>query len=263
MTRAPAIFVSHGAPTLALEPGLLGPELLALGAQLSNLAAVLVVSAHWQTARLSVMRTAAPQTMHDFGGFPAALYQLQYGAPGAPELAGETGALLERGGFPVVFDDRRGIDHGVWVPLRYLLPRAEVPVFQVSLPFGIDPPAAVRLGKALAPLRDSGVMIMGSGSLTHNLSDMEPPGSDPKPYALEFAAWVRRHVEQRDLASLVDYRQLAPHALRAHPTEEHFLPLLVAVGASDAADPVQIVQGGTTYGVLSMESYAFGMAAMN
>jgi 4,5-DOPA dioxygenase extradiol len=139
MTRAPAIFVSHGAPTLALEPGLLGPQLLALGAQLSNLAAVLVVSAHWQTARLSVMRTAAPQTMHDFGGFPAALYQLQYGAPGAPELAGETGALLERGGFPVVFDDRRGIDHGVWVPLRYLLPRAEVPVFQVSLPFGIGP----------------------------------------------------------------------------------------------------------------------------
>jgi 4,5-DOPA dioxygenase extradiol len=271
MNKAPALFVSHGAPTLALEPGVLGPKLSALGAHLTNLSAALVVSAHWQTAggdtaggrtgRVGVMRTAAPETVHDFGGFPPALYRLQYGAPGAPEMAGEAGALLEQAGFPVEFDDRRGIDHGVWVPLRYLLPRAEVPVFQVSLPFGIDARGAVRLGEALAPMRERGVMIMGSGSLTHNLGEIEPPGSSAEPYALEFAAWVRRRVQQRDLASLVDYRRLAPHAVRAHPTEEHFVPLLVAMGTGNGADSVTIVEGGTTYGVLSMESYAFGLVA--
>jgi 4,5-DOPA dioxygenase extradiol len=264
MNKAPALFVSHGAPTLALEPGVLGPKLSALGEHLSNLSAVLVVSAHWQTARgqtarVGVMRTAAPETVHDFGGFPPALYQLQYRAPGAPEMAEQAGALLEQAGFPVEFDDRRGIDHGVWVPLRYLLPRAEVPVFQVSLPFGIDARGAARLGEALAPLRERGIVIMGSGSLTHNLGEIEPPGSGPESYALEFAAWVRRRVQQRDLASLMDYRRLAPHAVRAHPTEEHFVPLLVATGAADGADSVTVVEGGTTYGVLSMECYAFGL----
>jgi 4,5-DOPA dioxygenase extradiol len=194
MTKAPAIFVSHGAPTFALQPGLLGPKLERLGEQFSDLTAALVVSAHWQTPRVQVMRTAAPDTVHDFGGFPAELYKLQYPAPGAPALASDAARLLESAGYKVSFDDRRGIDHGVWVPLRYLLPAAKIPVFQVSLPHDVSAEGAVLLGSALAPLRQRGVLIMGSGSLTHNLSELGRLGTGDAAYAVEFAAWVRRHV---------------------------------------------------------------------
>jgi len=256
-STAPALFVSHGAPTFALEPGLLGPKLKRLGEQLSRLTAVAVVSAHWQTASVQVMRTAAPGTIHDFGGFPPALYRMQYPAPGAPALADETGALLEAAGFEVTFDERRGLDHGVWVPLLYLLPAAQVPVFQVSLPFASDAEQALELGQALKPLRQRGILVMGSGSLTHNLREMGQSDPGHTSYALEFTAWVRRQVQERNIEALTDYRRRAPHALRAHPTEEHFLPLLVAVGAG-GDENVDVIDGGMTYGVLSMESYVFG-----
>jgi 4,5-DOPA dioxygenase extradiol len=257
MTNAPALFVSHGAPTFALEPGLLGPKLNQLGKQLADLAAVAVISAHWQTDGVRVMQTRAPETLHDFGGFPPALYQLRYPAPGAPLIAADTATLLAAAGIEATLDDRRGIDHGVWVPLRYLLPDAQVPVYQISLPFDIDAKGALQLGQALSSLRRRGVLVMGSGSLTHNLREIGL--SDPRvaKYAEEFTTWIRTHIEKRDLQALVEYRRRAPHAERAHPTEEHFLPLLVALGASSDADAVTVLQGGMTYGVLSMESYAF------
>jgi 4,5-DOPA dioxygenase extradiol len=158
----------------------------------------------------------------------------------------------------VSFDDVRGLDHGVWVPMLYLLPAARIPVFQVSLPFEFDAENALKLGKALQPLRQKGVLVMGSGSLTHNLREIGQTDPNNTRYALEFTAWIRRHVQARDLSALTDYRRHAPHAERAHPTEEHFLPLLVAVGASDDDDAVDVIEGGMTYGVLSMESYVFG-----
>jgi 4,5-DOPA dioxygenase extradiol len=257
LKNAPSLFVSHGAPTFALDPGMLGPKLKQFGEQLPHLAAVAVVSAHWQTAAVRVMQTAAPETLHDFGGFPQALYLLHYPAPGAPLLASQTAALLQAAGIEASLDDRRGFDHGVWVPLLYLLPKAQIPVYQVSLPFDLDAKGALRLGKALSSLRQRGVMVMGSGSLTHNLGEIGL--SDPKAtkYAAEFTAWIRAHVERKDLQALVEYRHRAPHAQRAHPTEEHFLPLLVALGASADADEVTVLEGGMTYGVLSMESCAF------
>jgi 4,5-DOPA dioxygenase extradiol len=258
--HAPALFVSHGAPTFALEPGLLGPSLAQLGARLSALAAVAVVSAHWQTPSVQVMRTAAPETVHDFGGFPPALYQLRYPAPGAPAIAAETAALLRSAGIDTTFDDRRGIDHGVWVPLLYLLPKAQVPVFQISLPLDCTAEYALRLGRALAPLRRRGVLVMGSGSLTHNQRDIGQFDPSLSKYVVEFTAWVRTHVQQRDMQAVVEYRRRAPYAERAHPSEEHFLPLLVALGASEDADAVNVIEGGVTYGVLSMESYAFEIA---
>jgi 4,5-DOPA dioxygenase extradiol len=256
--KAPALFVSHGAPTFALEPGLLGLKLEQLGGQLSGLNAVAVVSAHWQTADVQVMRTPKPETIHDFGGFPAALYRIRYPAPGAPALAADTAGLLEAAGFNVSFDDGRGLDHGVWVPLLHLLPEAKIPVFQVSLPFAFDANKALKLGSALRALRQQGVLVMGSGSLTHNLREIGQTDPNQTRYALEFTDWVRRHVQERDVDALADYRRRAPHAERAHPTEEHFLPLLVAVGASDDEDSVDVIEGGMTYGVLSMESYVFG-----
>lgn len=255
--KAPALFVSHGAPTFAIEPGLLGGKLTQFGARFSNLAAVVVVSAHWQTPGVQVMRTAKPETIHDFGGFPPALYRIQYPAPGHPALATETGALLEAAGLKTSFDETRGFDHGVWVPMLYLRPEAKTPVFQVSLPFDFNAADALRLGTALAPLRERGAMVMGSGSLTHNLREIGQSDPNMTRYAYEFTNWVRKHVQEKDMAALVDYRRRAPHAERAHPSEEHILPLLVAVGASGGADAVEVLEGGMSYGVLSMESYGF------
>ncbi len=257
MPTAPSLFVSHGAPTFALEPGLLGPKLMEFGARHAALSAVLVVSAHWQTRGLEVMTSAAPDTMHDFGGFPDALYQMRYPAAGAPELAADAGQLLRAAGFDVGAASRRGLDHGAWVPLRFLRPQADVPVFQVSMPFELDAAGAQRLGAALEPLRQRGVMILGSGSLTHNLGEFSPGALQPVLYVREFVAWVRSAVLRGDLGSLLRYRELAPHARRAHPTEEHFLPLLVAMSAHLSTDRVEVLEGGIEHGMLSMDSFAW------
>lgn len=260
MPRAPALFVSHGSPMFALEPGLLGPNLQRLGALLRDVRAMLVVSPHWQTRGVHVAASAAPQTLHDFGGFPAPLYAVQYTPPGAPEIADEALRLLRDAGFDATLDAERGLDHGAWVPLRYLKPEADMPAFQVSLPHDIDTAGALRLGQALAPLREHGVLVIGSGSLTHNLFEFRQHVRDPD-YALAFADWVGDAVRRRDIDALVDYRTRAPHAARAHPTEEHYLPLLVAVGASDAAEVGVRIDGGMTHGTLSMDSFGFGLPA--
>jgi len=259
MKAAPAMFVSHGSPMFAVEPGMLGPHLQQIGRALSpDVTAVLVVSAHWQSPGVRVMATRAPKTVHDFGGFPEVLYRLQYTPSGAPALAADVADLLSAAGFVVAGDDARGLDHGAWVPLRYLFPDADVPALQVSLPSGIDAAGALRLGQALAPLRGRGVLVIGSGSLTHNLHEFRQHVRDPE-YAQRFADWVRDAVLRRDVDALVDYRRRAPHAARAHPTEEHYLPLLVAVGASTADDRAELIAGGMTYGVLSMDSFGFGL----
>jgi 4,5-DOPA dioxygenase extradiol len=258
MTMAPLFFISHGAPTFALEPGTLGPRLNALGKALSKAPAVLVVSPHWQTRDVRVMTTPTPETIHDFGGFPAALYELQYPAQGQPQLAAEAARLLAEAGFAVGFDDRRGLDHGAWVPLMHLLPAADVPVFQVSMPQSLDTAGAVRMGQALTPLREQGVVILCSGSMTHNLYEFRQGDSDEAVYVGEFKDWVRRVVVAGDVNQMIAYRQNAPHAARAHPTEEHFLPLLVALGARAEGETPQVIEAETTYGVISMESYLWG-----
>jgi 4,5-DOPA dioxygenase extradiol len=260
MNLAPSLFVSHGSPMFALQPGRLGPNLRAIGAALRDLAAVLVVSPHWQTSPVRVGTAAAPPTIHDFGGFPEPLFALQYPAPGAPALAAEAVRLLAQADFLVTADPARGLDHGAWVPLRYLLPGADVPVFQVSMPRHLDTAGALRLGRALAPLRLQGVLVVGSGSLTHNLFEFRRQVRDPD-YAQAFADWIGDAVGARDLDALLDYRRRAPHAARAHPTEEHFLPLLVALGASTEDEPVRRIAGGMTDGVLSMDSFGFGLPA--
>jgi 4,5-DOPA dioxygenase extradiol len=234
--------------------------LQALGRQLPELKAVLVVSPHWQTRGMKVTGAARPETVHDFGGFPASLYTLQYPAPGQPELAKEAARLLAAAGFATALDEVRGLDHGAWVPLLHLLPDAKVPVFQVSLPVDLSTEQAVQMGQALAPLRAQGVLIVASGSMTHNLYELHQPGSQPVAYAQEFASWVKTAVLANARQPLIHYRVEAPHAERAHPTQEHFLPLLVAMGAQ-TDDQVQTIEGGITYGVLSMDSYVWGMPA--
>lgn len=260
MTRAPSLFVSHGSPMFAVEPGIAGPALARIGKTLAAIKAIVVVSPHWQTRGVRVTSASSLDTIHDFGGFPRALYALQYPVPGAPELADQVVGMLGRQGIEAMGDNTRGLDHGAWVPLRYLRPGADLPVLQVSLPHDLDVSGALRLGRALAPLRDQGVLVVGSGSLTHNLYEFRRHVADPE-YAQAFADWIADAVARGDIESLLDYRERAPHAGRAHPTEEHFLPLIVAAGASDADDERSRIEGGMTHGVLSMDAFGFGLPA--
>jgi 4,5-DOPA dioxygenase extradiol len=254
----PAVFVSHGSPMMALEPGRAGAALARLGRDLPRPKAILVVSAHWETVSPAVSAAPRPETIHDFGGFPRALYELQYPAPGAPALGAWVKALLDAAGLPTALDAARGLDHGAWVPLRYLYPDADVPVTQLSIQPDRSPLHHYRMGEALRPLLDDGVLILASGSLTHNLQEWRGrTGDAPREYVAEFQGWVDRTINQRDIAALLDYRRLAPHAARAHPTDEHWLPIYVALGAGGLCGRVERLTDEVTYGMLAMDAYVF------
>jgi len=254
----PALFVSHGSPMMAIEPGRAGAALAALGRELSRPEAILMVSAHWETAAPAVSAAQDPETIHDFGGFPRVLYTLQYPAPGAPQLAARTKALLDGAGLATSLDPARGLDHGAWVPLRYLYPDADVPVTQLSIQPHLSPVHHYRVGEALRPLLDEGVMIIASGSMTHNLREWRGRVDDaPQPYVSEFQDWVREAIAQKDIAALLDYRRLAPHAVRAHPTDEHWLPIYAAMGAGGLCGTVSRITDEVSYGMLAMDGYVF------
>lgn len=265
----PTLFISHGAPTYAFEPGVAGAQLTALGLALPKPEAVLVISPHWITRGLQVSGTAQPQTMHDFGGFAPALSRIQYPAPGAPTWARRTAAVLQAAGYRCELDSQRGLDHGAWVPLRYVYPKADVPVYQLSMPHTLNTQSALALGASLACLADEGILIIGSGSLTHNLREFQLDAVDDATdeaapgcasYVPAFVGWVREQVERADHTTLARALELAPHAARAHPTPDHFLPLLVAAGAANHRVPITALDGGIMHRVLAMESYVFGAA---
>jgi 4,5-DOPA dioxygenase extradiol len=258
MTSLPSLFVSHGAPTFAIEPGLAGAQLRALGAALTRPRAILVVSPHWMTRGVEITAAERPETVHDFGGFPRALYDIQYPAPGSPGLAARAQQVLQASGITATLDNRRGLDHGAWVPLMHLYPEADIPVVQVSIPVDTDEAKAFQLGLALAPLAAEGVLIVGSGSLTHNLYEFRMGDAKEAAYAREFSNWIRQAVLNGQEEQLVHALERAPHAQRAHPTTEHYLPLLIAAGAAPRATPATVLDGGIRHGVLAMESYVFG-----
>ena len=262
MTAAPmpTVFVSHGSPMLPLEPGTAAPMLQALGQGLPRPAAILAFSPHWMARQPTIGTSAQPETIHDFGGFDPALYALRYPAPGAPQLAPRIAALLQGGGWTVHQDAHRGLDHGVWSPLRLLFPQADVPVVPLAMPWPLDAAAAYRLGAALAPLADEGVLLFGTGSLTHNLHEFHPAARTDDPpavYVQAFVDWMRGMIDRGDLAALLDYRRRAPHAARAHPTDEHLLPLFWALGAAGPAASARHHDGGVHYGNLSMDAWTF------
>ena len=258
MHALPTLFVSHGAPTFALDPGLAGANLAALGRRLPRPQTVLVVSPHWMTRQPQVTLSPRPETIHDFGGFDPALYTLRYPAAGAHLVARRALELLAAAGLAAAPDADRGLDHGAWVPLMHLYPEADVPVLQVSLPVWLDADGAYQYGRALAPLANEGVLIVGSGSLTHNLYEFRLGDPRAEAYATEFAHWVRDAVLAGDHERLRRALAIAPHARRAHPTAEHYLPLLVAAGAAAQAVPASVIEGGIVHGVLSMDSFLFG-----
>lgn len=261
--QMPTLFVSHGAPLFALEPGATGP-LLAQWAQRQapQPRAIVLMSPHWMARSPAVMTHPQPPTWHDFGGFPRPLYSLQYPAPGEPVLAQRVLALLGAAGMAAQGDAQRPLDHGAWVPLLHLYPQANIPVVQVALPQGFGPAEVYAMGQALQALRSEGILLLGSGAMTHNLGEFGAfDGSQPAPYVVAFSRWVEDAITRGDRTALLNYRALAPHAQRAHPTEDHFLPLFFALGAADwgqegAAPALDYLSREILYGMLAMDALA-------
>ncbi|RZM81721.1 DODA-type extradiol aromatic ring-opening family dioxygenase [Leptolyngbya iicbica] len=251
----PTLFISHGAPDLPIREGATQTFLRGLFTEIPVPKAIAIVSAHWLTAQPTISSAAKPATLYDFGGFPPELSQLVYPAPGHPTLADKIANLLTAQGFPVRLNGQRGYDHGVWTPLILADPTGRIPVVQISMQPHETPAHHLRLGKALAPLRDEGVLIVGSGAATHNFGGFSDRYDAPPPdWAVAFDDWLANAIAQNNITQLLNYRQIAPFAARNHPTEEHLLPLFVALGAGGQG---RQLHRGFTYGAFSMAAYAF------
>jgi len=256
----PSLFVSHGSPMLAVQPGRTGPLLAGIGSNLPRPRAIVVVSPHWETMSARVGNLLKQPVIHDFGGFPPDLYQLDYPAPGAPALAEHVARRLRDGGVEAHTDGSWGLDHGAWVPLRYLYPQADVPVIQLSLQSHQPPEYHFRVGQLLASLGTEGILLVGSGSFTHNLREMrrDDPAMPEAPHTAEFLHWFLDRMQAGDLEALFGYRATAPHAVRTHPTDEHLLTLFFAMGAADDWRQFVHLDSGSTYHSLRMDAFAFG-----
>ena len=259
MKPLPTLFLSHGSPMHAISPGVVGDAWAALGKRIDRPDAILMCSAHWETALPMVTGNRKPETIHDFGGFPKTLYDIRYPAPGAPALAARVIELLKDARITAGIDGCRGLDHGAWVPLRWMYPHADIPIVQLAVQPGRGTAHHVELGRALTSLRDENVLIVGSGHTTHNLRDWisHRGKTEPLRYAVEFARWLDTTLTAHDERSLIEYRDRAPEATRAHPTEEHFLPLFVAYGAAAPGAAIERIVDGYENGALARDSYLF------
>ena len=256
----PALFVPHGAPTFALRPGAAGAALVRQAKSLALPRAIVIVSAHWDTAVPTVGFAERPETIHDFYGFPEELYTLRYPATGCREAADEVVAAIEAAGLPVMEDAERGLDHGAWVPLRLMFPDAEVPVIPLSIQSRGGPELAFQLGQALAPLTARGFLVIASGNITHNLRDFQLAwrnGGQVPSYVREFTDWLAGRLGAQDIPALLDYRQRAPGAVQAHPSDEHLLPLFVAFGAGGENARAERFHAGIDDYVIAMDAYSF------
>ncbi|MCC9595377.1 MULTISPECIES: dioxygenase [unclassified Rubrivivax] len=271
MNPLPPLFLSHGSPMTALEPGEAGDFFRRLGpaidATFGRPRAILAISAHGLTREPVLVAGEQHETIHDFGGFPDALYRLRYDAPGAPELATRVQALLADAGIPVQRHDGGGLDHGVWTPLLHVYPDADLPVLPLAWPPGWAPARLFALGRALAPLAADGVLVLASGSITHNLrrvfaalgaGRIDAPAT---PESTAFRDWFADKGEAADWPALLAWRSQAPHAALMHPSDEHLLPYFVAAGAAGVAPVARRVHASLTYGDLGMDAYAFGPQA--
>jgi 4,5-DOPA dioxygenase extradiol len=258
------LFISHGAPTLPFEDVAARLFLKGLAGTMPRPRAILAISAHWDTRVPTVTAVERNTTIHDFAGFPDALYQLTYPAPGDPALANQVAALIGDAGLAVATDAKRGLDHGAWVPLMLAWPDADIPVVQLSVQSQLGPGHHLELGRALAPLAHDDVLIMGSGSFTHDLSSWRGQGGMAEPdWVTDFADWMHASLTEGRTCDLLAYRRLAPFAARNHPTEEHLLPLFVALGAAGSDATATRLHASNTYGVLRMDAFAFGQRNPN
>ena len=257
--RLPAVFLSHGAPTLAVDEGIETRAWAKLAQELPRPQSILVVSAHWDTRDPEVSAAPHLETIYDFRGFPRELYEQKYPAPGAPDLARKTAKLVQAAGLPCNVDPARGLDHGAWVPLKWMYPKADIPCTQLSVQSHRGPQHHVRLGDAIASLRDEGVLVLATGGIVHNLGDLEwdKRGTrEAAQWAKAFNDWIADRVERKAVDDLLAYRERAPNASRSHPTEDHFAPFFVALGA--AGLPARRLDLGFDLGTLGLDGYVFG-----
>ena len=261
----PSLFVSHGAPTLPLTDAPAKRFLEGLGASIDadfgRPRAIVVVSAHWETAAPMVNVVPTNETIYDFFGFPPALYQMKYPAPGSAEVARRVAELLGAAGMPTGTDTRRGLDHGAWVPLKLMYPEADIPVVQLSIQTHLGPEHHLRVGRALAPLRAEGVLILASGSFTHDLSEfrtyMNALDAPEPAWVSGFADWFSAALMSGNMKDLLAYRARAPYAVKNHPTDEHLLPIYVALGAAGAEPVARHLHDSATFVVLRMDVWEF------
>ncbi len=256
----PVFFVPHGAPTFALRPGAAGAAIAAAARHLPRPRAIIIVSPHWETTVATVGFAERLETIYDFGGFARELYTLRYPATGCPEAAQQVVDAIAAAGLAVQRDTQRGLDHGAWVPLRIMFPDADVPVIPLSLQSHGGPQQAYKLGQALAPLMAQGFLLIASGNITHNLRDYQiasQSGGQTPAYVRQFADWIGTQLLAHDHAALLDYRVRAPDAVRAHPSDEHLLPLYVALGAAGEGAQLERIHAGIDDYVLAMDAYRF------
>lgn len=269
MDTRPPVFVSHGSPMTAIEPGAartfwerLGP---AIEATFGRPKAIVAASAHSLTREVALLAASRHEAVYDFGGFDPQLYTLRYDAPGAPALAARVQGLLAQAGIACHVVDEGGLDHGIWAPLRSMFPGADIPVLPLAWVPSQPPAAQFALGEALAPLAAEGVLVLGSGSITHNLRLFMraggPADTTEVAESRAFRDWMAARAAGRDWQALLDYRRVAPHAAYMHPTDEHLLPWYVAAGAGGREAAPLRLHDGAAYGMLGMDVYAFGHSA--
>ena len=254
----PSVVVSHGSPMVALEAGPYEDALAQFGRKVRP-CAIVAISAHWGSGKtISITSVKRNTTIHDFGGFPAPLYALTYHAPGDPELASHIVGLLQENGLHAATTTDRGLDHGTWIPLRLMYPETDIPVVAMSMPLRLSPKKLYKVGRALAPLREQGVMILGSGGIVHNLRlvHVADPQAPVERWAAEFDRWFRDAVRQNKLADLFSYAHAGPHAHLAVPTFEHFAPVFVVLGAASDPKEATTIYEGFEHGNISMRSFA-------
>ncbi|MFW1816294.1 dioxygenase [Acinetobacter guillouiae] len=251
----PGLFISHGSPMLALDPEQVGPALHRLGLNLPKPQAIVVMSAHWESEALEVNTGVRPETWHDFRGFPQALYEIRYPAPGNPELAEEILHLLAEAHLPAHANSTRPRDHGVWMPLLHMYPEADIPVIEISLPMNMHADQIYQIGQALAPLREKQILLIGSGSITHNLRELSWNDKDENvpEWASTFRNYVVSKLNHSNYDAVLEWDSI-PYLQKNHPTLEHFAPLFFAMGTGHR---FSIVHSSFSMGALGMDIYRF------
>lgn len=265
MQRPLPLFISHGAPDIVLRDLPARRFLASLADRLPSPSAILAVSAHFETDHPAVVADPAPGMIYDFGGFDPRLNEIVYPAPGSEALARDVARLLRGEELDPVIVDRRGYDHGSWIPLMLMFPSADIPVVQLSVQPRRDPAHHLAVGRALAPLRGDNVLIVSTGAITHNLREVfrhiRAPSDEPTPpWVTAFLEWIGDRTAAGDIAALVDYRRSAPFAVENHPTDEHLLPFFVALGAAGEGAQGRRIHHSVDYAVQAMDSYVFGNA---
>ena len=257
MAPMPALFVSHGAPYLAVDDSPANTFLKTLADALPRPRAILIASAHYETETPTASTAERHETVHDFHGFPPELYEISYPAPGAPDVAHEAQARLAAAGIPATTSAEGGLDHGAWVPLSLIFAEAALPVAPLSIQPERDPTHHFRVGEALKPLRDDGVLIIGSGAITHNLKAFvrDDVAAPPPDWVADFNDWVAAAAAEGRTEELLSYRAKAPFAAQNHPSDEHFMPFFVALGAGTAGTRPERLHASYAYGGLAMDVY--------